>query len=247
MTWAGELEGWLTQPPAWTLVADDATASQWVGPLTEAVGDALTFTPPLSGDALAALTARRAVKSDPKVNLLPVEYLTRYQQQFVDRLWMRGLFAVGGIYMVGVLIYFLMLGVQNYRVGRLDSQIQALGGTYTNTIKLKEKYRVLKDRSDLKYSALDCWRSVAELMPETARLDNFNFNDGRKLTLNGTSPKADVQQSLEFSAHLRKAKAGDNALFTTGGDAFQYRDATGAGAGDSTWNFSLELLRTGAE
>jgi hypothetical protein len=243
MTWAGELDGWLTHPPVWTLVADDATAGQWVGPLTEVVGDALRFTPPASPDALAARTARRALASDPKVNLLPAEFLTRYQQQFVDRLWMRGLFAVGAIYMVGVLIYFMMLGVQNYRVGRLDAQIQALGPTYTNTIKLKEQARVLKDRSDLKFAALECWRSVAELMPETARLDSFNFSDGRKLTLNGSAPKADVQQSMDFSSQLRKARVGDQPLFGSGGDAFQFRDAPGSTAGDVTWNFSLELAR----
>ena len=143
MTWAGELEGWLTHPPTWALVADDATAGQWTGPLTEAVGAALNSAPALNDDALAALTARRAIRSDAKVNLLPAEFLTRYQQAFVDRLWMRGLFAVGGVYMVFVLIYFLLLGVQNYRVGRLDAQIRDLGVQYTNTIKLKEEYRVL--------------------------------------------------------------------------------------------------------
>lgn len=244
MTWAGELEGWLTQPPVWTLVADDATAGQWVGPLSEVMTDALRFNPPETVDSLAARTARRALKSDPKVNLLPAEFLTRYQQQFVDRLWMRGLFAIGGVYMVGVLIYFLLLGVQDYRVGRLDAQIQELGNTYTNSIKLKEKHRVLKERFDLKFAALDCWKSVAELMPETARLESFNFSDGRKVSLNGTSPKADVQQSLDFSGNLRKAKVGDKPLFGPGGDAFQFRDAGGANAGDVTWSFSLELART---
>jgi hypothetical protein len=29
MTWAGELEGWLTSPPRWFLVVDDATAADW--------------------------------------------------------------------------------------------------------------------------------------------------------------------------------------------------------------------------
>jgi len=244
MTWAGELEGWLTQPPTWHLVSDDATAVEWLQPLHEATGQSVPVTAPLAPAALAALTARRAVVSDPKVNLLPAEYLTRYQQQFVDRLWMRGLFSIGAVYMVGVLIYFLALGVQNYRVGRVESQIQALGVTYTNTIKLKEKYRVLKDRSDLKFAALDCWKSMAELMPETARLDSFNFSDGKKLSLSGASPKADVQQSMEFSSALRKAKAGeklDKPLFGPGGDPFMFRDATGANSGDVTWSFSLEL------
>jgi len=247
MTWAGELEGWLAHPPTWQLVADDVTAADWLGPLSEATGQSPALTAPLSVDALAALTARRAVASDTKVNLLPAEYLTRYQQQFVDRLWMRGLFAVGAVYMVGVLIYFLVLGVQNFRVGGVEAAVQALGGSYTNTILLTEKHRVLKERADLKFAGLDCWKTVAELMPETARLDNFNFNDGRKLSLKGTCPKADVQQCLDFSSSVRKARVGDKPLFGPGGDAFMFSDFAGAGPGEVTWSFSLELIHTEAK
>ena len=96
----------------------------------------------------------------------------------------------------------------------------------------------------MKFAALDCWKSVAELLPESARLENFNFSDGRKLSLAGTSPKTQVQESLVFSANLRKARAGDHPLFGLGGDAFDYRDAAGAGGNDASWTFSLELART---
>jgi hypothetical protein len=240
MTWAGELEGWLTSPPRWTLVADDATAGLWLAPMQEATGDALALGEPLDENALAALTARRAVVADPKVNLLPAEHLTRYQQAFVDRLWMRGVFGLFGLYMVGVLIYFVWLGVQNWRVARLENEIQTLGLSYTNTIRLSEKHRVLKERSDLKFTALECWRAVAELMPETARLDSLNFSDGKRLTLRGTAPKADIQKVTDFSSELRKAQSGDKGLFGTGGDPFNWQGA-GANSEEVTWSFSLEL------
>ena len=34
------------------------------------------------------------MRAEPRATLLPAEFSTRYQQQFYDRLWMRGLLAV---------------------------------------------------------------------------------------------------------------------------------------------------------
>jgi hypothetical protein len=136
--------------------------------------------------------------------------------------------------------------VQNYRVGRLEAQIKTLGTEYTNTIKLQEKHRVIKERSDLKGLALDCWKSVAELMPESSRLDSFNFNEGRKLSLTGTCPKDDVQAALDFSGKLRKVTQEGKRLFGDTGDQFAYRPAAGAGGSDVSWSFSMDIPRTGA-
>ena len=60
--------------------------------------------------------ARRAGGSEG--NLLPAEFSTRYRQQFVDRLWMRGLGAVVVLYLLGVLVYFARLEVELYRTAR---------------------------------------------------------------------------------------------------------------------------------
>ena len=91
---------------------------------------------------------------------------------------------------------------------------------------------------------------LAESMPETSRLDSFNFNDGRKLSLNGSCPKDEVQAALDFSSKLRKATRADGSrIFGDDGDQFAYRPATGGGAtaSDVNWSFSLEILRTGVQ
>ncbi|HEX5220724.1 MAG TPA: hypothetical protein VFZ59_14225, partial [Verrucomicrobiae bacterium] len=189
MAWAGELEGWLTSLPHWTLVADEQTAAEWEGPLKRGLDAPIQLVSPLKPVELAARTARRAVEADAKSNLVPPEYAGRYRNQFVDRLWIRGLLAVGALYVVGVLIYFGIVGVQEFRVSRVEAKVAAMGPTYTNAIQLRERYQILKTRQELKFAALDCWRKTAELLPDSAQLETFAFSDGHRLALSGTSPQ----------------------------------------------------------
>ncbi|HEX4343720.1 MAG TPA: hypothetical protein VH255_10030 [Verrucomicrobiae bacterium] len=237
MTWAGELDGWLTAPPTWHLVADDATALDWAPILRESVDTTMEKVSPLNLQEIAALTARRGVTNPSKVNLLPPEYGVRYRQQFIDRLWMGGLFAVAGIYLVGVVIYFASLQVLTYRADKVDSELAGISNTYTNAIELKARFAVLKDRSELKYAALNCWQAVASLLPDSMTIDSMNFNNGQKLILNGTS-SGDANEVLDFSEVLRKTTNEDQALFNQ-----QTSDQFATQRGN-TWSYSLDLKRT---
>jgi len=120
MAWAGELEGWLTSQPTWTLVADEQAVAEWETPLRRGLDAPVQLVDPLKPVELAARTAKRAAQADPKSNLIPTEYATRYRNQYVDRLWIRGLLAVGALYLVGVAIYFGVVGVQEFRVTVAD-------------------------------------------------------------------------------------------------------------------------------
>ena len=245
MTWAGELEGWLTATPKWHLVADETTARTWETPLREGLGDPLVVTAPLNSVALAALTARRAAQAEPQANLLPGEFATRYRQEFVDQLWLRGLGAIGAVYAVGISIYFAALSFQLYRVNRVESEVKGLSQTYTNAIQLKARYQVLQDRQDLKFAALDCWKIAAELLPETTTLDGFNLVEGRKLALNGTAPVGEVSAVLDFVKGMRKAPAtgqpGQPMFDQTKSE--QFNSHPNPGGATMSWNFVLELKR----
>src|SRR5260370_11903581 len=105
MAWGGELEGWLKAAPRWHLVAERGVAEEWAAVLKQALDQPVEVLAPLAPPQLAALTAQRAAQADPKANLLPVEFSARYQQQFVDRLWMRGLLAIPPVYMLAFLVY----------------------------------------------------------------------------------------------------------------------------------------------
>ena len=240
MAWAGELEGWLTAPPAWHLVADDATAQEWEPVLRQGLEQPVEVTAPLSPTELAALTARRATQTDPRINLLPAEFATRYRQRLVDRLWLRGLLAVLALYGIGCVVYFVAVLFLGLQVRAVEKQAADLGPTYTNVMQLKALVGVLRERQDLKYAALDCWRVTAELMPEGLTLESLNFSDGRKLSLNGTVPAQQILSANDFSGKLSKARLRDQNLFDPG-EAFSSR--VNPGMATATWSFSLGLHR----
>jgi hypothetical protein len=245
LTWAGELEGWLTAQPKFHLVADGAAAGEWETFLREALNEPVQATKPLPLQELAALTARRATKAQSSsAALLPAEFSTRYRQQFVDRLWLRGLFATGVLYAVAVVIYFCATFLLGIQTGKVERQVAAISGGYTNTLQLKARYEVLKERQDLKFAALDCWKLIAEQLPEGISLQRFSFANGQELHLSGTAPQEQIIQAETFSDTLRKAKLNGQPMFDPlGGEPFTYRSSVGG----ASWNFSLALQNTGGE
>jgi hypothetical protein len=171
--------------------------------------------------------------------LLPAEFPVRYHQQFVDRLWLRGLMATGGLYAIGVVIYFCATGVLAYRTHDVERQAAALSGSYTNVMELKARYDVLQERQELKYAALDCWKAVAERMPTNITLQRFSFADGKKLSLSGTAPADQVNTLFNFNTTMQKATNQNRPMFDLqGGEPVTPHK----GAGNTvTWSFSLQL------
>jgi hypothetical protein len=245
LAWAGELEGWLTAQPQWYLVADGGLAREWETFLRDGLGEPVQVTKPLPPPELAAHTARRAVVAEgSNAVLMPAEYSARYREQFFDRLWLHGLFATGILYGVCVAIYFcatFFLGIQTTKV---EQQVADLGGSYTNVLQLKARYAVLKERQDLKYAALDCWKLVADLLPPGITLQRFSFGDGRRLSLNGTVASDQITAITDFFDTLRKAQLNGQPMFNVeGGDQQPNYRQSGSQA---SWNFSLELQHTEA-
>jgi hypothetical protein len=243
MAWAGELEGWLTAPPAWHLVADAPTAAEWEPALRSGLEQPVEVIAPVSVAGLAALTATRAAKAGPQGNLMPAEFSTRYQQQFVDRLWMRGLGAVVALYLLGVMVYFARLEWELYGTRAVEQDAAIQGPIYTNALQLKAKYQLLTEREDLKFAALDCWKAVAELLPDGVTLEGYNFNDGKKLTLSGTAPADQTKRLLDFDADIRKVAPNGQLLFDPNAGDHVTWDVRG---GVVSWHCVLELKRTEA-
>ena len=241
MAWAGEMEGWLTSTPRWHLVADAMIAPRWEPPLRDGLGQPITVLTPLPAPELAALTAQRAARAEPRATLLPAEFSTRYQQQFVDRLWMRALFSIALLYIIGVMIYGVALGVATYRTRAVEHKVRVLGPTYTNALELKAKLSVLNDRQELKYAALNIWDQIARLLPDSVMLEGLNFSNGKRLTLNGTAPSDKGTQVTDFYEALRKSSVDGQLLFDQRpGESLKIAPVPG---GNLKWDFSLELLR----
>jgi hypothetical protein len=240
LTWAGELEGWLTAQPKFHLVADGAEAGEWETFLREALNEPVQVSKPLSLQELAARTARRATTAQSSsAALLPAEFSTRYQQQFVDRLWLRGLFATGILYAIGIAIYFCATGILSVQTNKVEKDVATISDNYTNALQLKARYDVLVKRQNLKFAALDCWKIVAEQLPDGLSLQRFSFANGQKLSLSGSATSDQVSKLFDFNSGMQKAAVNGQPVFSTeGGEPLLYRTTTG---GAVTWNFGLAL------
>ncbi len=242
---AGEVEGWMTASPQWHLVADPVNATEWENLLRAALGETVKVTAPLLPAELAARTAKRATATESHINLLPGEFTAQYHQQFVDRLWLRGLAYAGAMYAVFLVIYFCAVSFRGYQTHSVESQVAAIGNDYTNAVSLKARYSVLQERAQLKYAALDCWQLVAQQMPPGIQLLRLSFADGQRLGLGGTTTPEMVNTLFDFNAALQKVKVKDQPIFDPQkGERVNPR----LGANNTeTWSLSLELLHTEAE
>lgn len=241
MAWAGELEGWLTSPPRWHLVADETAAAEWQPMFRSAMGQIAELVHPLSQSELATLTARRVARAEPKAGILPAEYAARYHQQFVDRLWGRGLMAALAVYGMGVMIYFASLQYEDYRTDKITNEAAVMSHEYTNVMQLRDQLNILQEREALKYAGLDCWRITAELLPENVILGSMEFRNGKTLVLQGKAPAEERNRITDFNEAMRKHLE-DGKLFFDKVDppAMKLTDNNTA----VQWNFSAELARS---
>ena len=244
LVWAGEIEGWLTATPKWHLVADGAAAGEWETYLRDGLGEPVQVVKPLPPEELAARTARRAAAANPAdAALLPVEFSARYHHQFVDRLWLRGLAAAGVLYVLAVAVYFCATVFVGMQTRQVEQQVAAISNDYTNAMELKSKYQILTERNELKYAALDCWKVVADLLPQGITVERFSFAGGQTLTLSGTTTQDQINTLFDFNTALKKAMLNGKPVFKTeGGEDVSPRTNPN---GTVTW--SLTLLLANAE
>jgi hypothetical protein len=245
--WAGEVEGWLTGKPVWHLVADPVNAADWETWLRAALNEPVKVTHPLPSVELAARTAVRAATAAPGLALMPQEFFTTYHQQFVDRLWLRGLIATGIIYAIGVVIYFFATNVLAHKTGEVLAQVAQISGDYTNALQLQARYEVLKQRQQLEYAALDCWKIIAEQLPPDLTLQRFSFDDGEKMSLSGVCSPDQIgliSDPGKFYDAVRKAKLDGQDMF----DPIVVEPLIWNQSGNTiSWRFSLQLEHTEEE
>lgn len=246
LIWAGELEGWLISPPKWHLIADPVNAHEWEAALHAGLGEAIETAPPLPSGDLAARTARRVTQISTNGNavLLPAEFSERYRQQFHDRLWWHGLLATGVVYAVVVAIYFCATFVLSIRTHKVENEVAGISRNYTNAMELQARYDVLKERQDLKFAALDCWKLVAEQLPPGISLQRFSFANGETLALSGQVSPDDLSRIEAFNGGLRKAQLNGKPVFDLSvPNDFNFRQAGNI----VNWNFTLRLVHTESE
>ena len=245
---AGEVEGWLTTAPRWNLVADPVNATEWENLLRLALGEPVKITAPPAPAELAGRTAKRAAGAGATNHLLPAEFTGRYREQFVDRLWLRGLAGVGILYALFLAVYFSAVTFRGYQAGGVESNVARISNDYTNAVQLKARYVVLQERAQLKYAGLDSWQIVAQLLPPGLQVQRMSFAGGQHLTLAGTATPDMINALFDFDSNLRKYKVkdaqGNEQQFfdPQQGEHVNPRTANNV----TSWSCSVELLRTEA-
>jgi len=112
-----------------------------------------------------------------------------------------------------VLVYFGALSVLKYQTGKVQDQVAALSGAYTNALQLKERVRILQEQVNLKFAALDCLKAVSEKLPPELTLQSFAFSKGDHVSLRGTAPSDSQGKITEYSDALSKATANGAPVF----------------------------------
>jgi hypothetical protein len=245
VAWAGEMEGWLTLPVKWRIVAGEETANRWRALIGDWAEDGVEIHPAADREGLARFSALRVARREPASDLLPPEFAARYRQQYIDRLWMRGLGALVGIYIAGVIIYIAVLQFYVFQDSRLKTQIAGIANTYTNVLRLKERVLVMEEQLNLKYAALDCWKIASEQLPEGFNLANLIFGQrGRSLQLHGTAPPDQRDKIIEYNDNLRQAVVNGKNLFK---DVTPPNINQRVGSPNINWNFECKLNVSDAE
>src|SRR5260370_8829604 len=130
------------------------------------------------------------------------------------------------------------------KLSGVQKEIAGLGASYTNALQLKERVKVLRDQLDLQYAALDCYKAVAETLPEGVTLDSLNFDRGRKIAFFGSADKSGLREVQEFNDALRNVKVREQPLFIKL-NAPSFNDKPGGQ--QSSWSFNCELKRVDNE
>jgi len=208
-TWAGELEGWLTGETDWHLVASNEEAEEWLSILNDWAGKGVQVEEPPDSNALAAAAAARAERPLTQGNLLPIDRQARYHRDDVDRVW-------GNVLIWTVMLYVVFLSVYFVMKTRVAGEEQAAFAENQKAIKLKKELkelgvqqRLLEEQRELRWTALNVFKAVAEHIPGEVTLDSLVFsesrnNQGNNITLRGRVSQEDSQKLQDYSEALAK-------------------------------------------
>jgi hypothetical protein len=237
IAWAGEMEGWLASPPRIHLVASKEQALQWEPLIAPWAENAVEILAPASPAELAAQSAERAGNGGESTNLLPPEFAARYHQQLVDRLWMRGIMSVVAVYLFGVLFYFALLYGRSRTYESKREEAALLTKQANEAVNDQIQIQIIKERQNLKYAALDCWKAIALNLPESVTLEDMYFTRS-KLELRGTSTSDQFKDVDELNEGLRHTQDVANT-----GPLFSVVDQPNLSSrpGRTDWNFTCSL------
>jgi len=108
-------------------------------------------------------------------------------------------------------------------------------------LQLKARYEILKERQQLKFAALDCWKILAEDLPAGLTLQRSSFTDGQKLTVSGICTPDQLGEIMgqgKFYDEIHRAKLNGQEMFEpVAVEPFTYNQS----GNNVNWHFTLQL------
>jgi len=210
-TWAGEMEGWLTGATDWHLVVGNQLGEEWLNVLNDWAGKGVQVEEPPEANAMAAVAAGRASRPLEQGNLLPPDRKEKYHRDDVDRVWGNILTWSVMFYVVLISVYFV---VKSQVAAKEEEAYQAnkkARDMQKDFKKLGVKRRLLEEQLELRGTALNVFRAVAEHIPDGVTLDSMVFNEsrnnaGNNITLRGRVSQGDTQKLQDYSDALADEK-----------------------------------------
>jgi hypothetical protein len=236
--WAGELEGWLLTEPAWHLVGGPETVHEWEPAVAEALGHLPETHPPLAPAELAARCVERAVRSGNAAPIVPPERALAYQQQLNNRLWIGALGAVLSAYVIGVILYVAALQVVKFQHQRIEDSVKQIANSYTNAFQMKKRVEILEQQANLKFAALDAWKTAAVELPQELQLSSLVISGGKKMTLFGTGPQNASEAVNDYNTRITRTTINGQKVSATPPDT---RLTGPAGSQTLNWNFVVTI------
>jgi hypothetical protein len=175
---------------------------------------------------LAELAAQREAEGPPRrLDLTPPEWREEeHRRQFRRRL---AAATAGGILLWAVLVAALEGWVQ-WQQNHLDQREAELAAVRHPAQELRDlmsRVDALARYRDTTYSALECLREIALLMPPGVELRQYKFEKGRAITLTGEAPVSqpiyDFKKALDTSPFFRFQKRLENPTRSGGRENFR--------------------------
>jgi hypothetical protein len=102
------------------------------------------------------------------------------------------------------------------------------------------EYLLLSQRRHLRQAALDCYNLTKSTLPAGWELDSLNFQDGKRLSVQGTAPADQVPSLQDVRERLEKAQVQDGkALFLPSSGEATMRMAPGST--NFSWSMEFQL------
>ena len=204
---AGELEGWLKgEPDTIHLLSPPDLAGPWQATLGDWSPLPLESSPLSSHEEQAAISAGRAARQESQADLLPEAHRIRYRQQFVDGIWMKGVGAMVLCYILGVLVYFVMVEWAGREQRDLRVLHRRTAIEFTNVVRLENRIRILEEQKILRSMPLDCLLAISSRLPEKMELGQFEFRP-ESVVIKGTVEEASDEIPWEFHDALHEIEA----------------------------------------